>query len=102
MKISRSHLKQLVHESIHEAQSVLLEMPSPNLGAYDQNNDEKKISLCGQQLFHMGQQSNQLHDMLKDDAELSPEIEEKIKNISNALEDLFKAVIYDKQNPEGR
>jgi len=101
MKITKTQLMQLIQETILEKESMLLEMPGPNLGTY-RDDEEPNVSMCGQQLFHMGQQSNQLHDMLKDDRELSPGIEEKIKKISDALEDLFKAVIYDKQNPQGR
>tara|TARA_Y100000034_G_scaffold135376_1_gene207071 strand:+ start:1466 stop:1813 length:348 start_codon:yes stop_codon:yes gene_type:complete len=115
MKITRDELKTIITEEVRKSQSVLLEMPSSE-GAYnyrDEDKDEDKdsdkehsdqehVDLARQTLFHMAQQAQQLHDMLKNGEELAPHVESALKIAAGSLEEIFKAVIYDKQNPLGR
>ena len=113
MKITRDELKTIITEEVRKSQSVLLEMPSME-GAYnyrdedkdvdseDEPSDQEQVDLARQSLFHMAQQAQQLHDMLKDGEELAPHVESALKIAAGHLEEIFKAVIYDKQNPLGR
>jgi len=107
MKITRNKLKEFITEEIKKSHSMLLEMPSVE-GAYsyeessrDDGSDQEHdpIDLAKQSLFHMAQQAQQLHDMLKDGEELAPHIVGTIKSAAGSLEEVFKAIIYDKQNP---
>lgn len=113
MKITRNELKTIITEEVRKSQSVLLEMPSME-GAYnyrdedkdedseDEHSDQEHVDLARQSLFHMAQQAQQLHDMLKNGEELAPHVESALKIAAGSLEEIFKAVIYDKQNPLGR
>jgi len=108
MKITRVQLRQLINESINENNSVLLEMPEPPIvgqeqnGDYDKDPDGYEGDLAKRSLFHMSQQSQQLHDMLMGDENLEPWVQDKITKAADYLEKAFKAILYDKQNPEGR
>jgi len=53
-------------------------------------------------LFHLGAQANQLHAMLADDENLEPWVQEKIAVAADNLENVFKHITYDRQNPLGR
>ena len=124
MKITRNELKTIITEEVSRSQSVLLEMPTTE-GAYDYREEDKEhgnpavpedsnkepgvegtgnehVDLARQSLFHMAQQAQQLHDMLKDGEELAPHVESSLKIAAGSLEEIFKSVIYDKQNPSGR
>jgi hypothetical protein len=106
MKITRNKLKEFITEEIKKSHSMLLEAPSTE-GAYsyeEASRDEKEhahepVDLARQSLFHMAQQAQQLHDMLKDGEELAPHVAGAIKSAAGSLEEVFKAIIYDKQNP---
>jgi hypothetical protein len=108
MKITRVQLRQLINESINENNSVLLEMPEPPIvgqeqnGDYDKDPDGYEGDLAKRSLFHMSQQAQQLHDMLMGDENLEPWVQDKITKAADYLEKAFKAIVYDKQNPEGR
>ena len=108
MKITRSQLKKLVEQTIRESESVLYEMPQPPIigqeqqqGDYTKDPDGYEGEMARRSLFHMSQQAQQLHDMLKGDENLEPWVQEKLSKAAGYLEDAFKAIIYDKQNPEG-
>jgi hypothetical protein len=108
MKITRSELKKLILESIQTNNSILMEMPEPPIVGQEQTGDYTKEpdgyegDLAKRSLFHMSQQAQQLHDMLQGDENLEPWVQEKITTASDCLEKAFKAILYDKQNPEGR
>ena len=50
----------------------------------------------------MARQADQLHDMIMENDELEPWVSEKISLAADYLEKAFKAITYEKQNPEGR
>ena len=108
MKITRNQLKNLIAESIREHQSILLEFPggaAPRMGpnAVDTDKDPaEEGSVARKSLFHLGAQANQLHAMLADDENLAPWVQEKIAVAAENLENVFKHITYDKQNPLGR
>ena len=105
MKITREALKQLILESIRERDSLLLEMPeregTNNGGNYIEDSDEDGGEVVRRSLFHMSQQAQQLHDMLKGVDKLEPWVQASITKAADNLEEAFKAITYDKQNPEG-
>ena len=92
MKITRQQLKDLIFEEINANPSILLETPS-------EGPEGDRIRRA---LFHLSQQTQQLHDMLLDDENVEPWIEEKIIKAADYIEKAFKAIIYEKQHPEGR
>ena len=118
MKITRTQLKDMISETLNTENSVLLEAPDVPAQAYKRQN----VPIVGQEqegsytkapteygdedakrsLFHMGAQSQQLHDMIQPDDGLAPEIRDNIKQSADLLEKAFKALTYEKQNPEGR
>ncbi len=109
MKITRSELKNLIRETISENQSVLLERPQPPIVGQDQANDDYtkdpdgyEGEMAKRSLFHMTQQAQQLHDMLKGDENLEPWVQDKISKAADYLEKAFKAVTYDKGPGQGR
>ena len=108
MKITRNGLKALIHEVLSESPSVLLESPEEPIVGQDQTGDYTKDpdgyegEMAKRALFHMSAQAQQLHDMIKNDENLEPWVQAKVTKAADYLEKAFKAVIYDKQNPEGR
>lgn len=108
MKITRSELKKLVQETINQDKSILLEGPDYPVvgqeqnGDYDKDPDGYEGELAKRSLFHMSQQSQQLHDMLMGDENLEPWVQDKITKAADYLEKAFKAILYDKQNPGGQ
>lgn len=107
MKITREQLKDLIIEEVRDSLSILLEMPRPPIGSDipdtdDRKDSENKTDLSKQALFHMAQQAQQLHDILKDGEDLEPHIVSSILSAAGDIEEAFKAIIYDKQNPLGR
>jgi len=108
MKITRTELKNMISETLNSARSVLLEMPeAPIVGQEQEGSYTKAPTEYGDEdakrsLFHMGAQSQQLHDMIQPDDGLAPEILDNIKQSADLLEKAFKALTYDKQNPKGR
>jgi hypothetical protein len=107
MKITRSELKKLILDTVHKNESILLEMPGEG-GLYNYRDDDtsdynnEAVDLTGQKLFHMARQADQLHDMLKGDDKVVDDVKSQIIELSDKLKEIFDAVIYDKQNPEGR
>ena len=119
MKISRKALKELITEELNNKNSVLLEQPMIRIprsaeaqtnpivgqeqeGDYTKSPDEYGDEVARRSLFHMGAQAQQLHDMIREDVGLQPWVLDEIKKASVALEKVFKALTYDKQNPVGR
>jgi hypothetical protein len=108
MKITRNELKNMIAETLNSTRSVLLEMPEvPIVGQEQEGSYTKAPTEYGDEdakrsLFHMGAQSQQLHDMIQPDDGLTPEILGNIKQSADLLEKVFKALTYDKQNPKGR
>lgn len=108
MKITRTELKNMIAETLNSERSVLLEMPEvPIVGQEQEGSYTKAPTEYGDEdakrsLFHMGAQSQQLHDMIQPDDGLAPEIRDNIKQSADLLEKAFKALTYEKQNPEGR
>jgi len=112
MKLSRKQLKDLIKEVVNEDNSMLLEMPheerqNPIVGQeqggnYTKDPEEYEGELAKRSLYHMARQADQLHDMIGNDDNLKAKVQEKISLASAALEEAFKAITYDKQNPEGR
>ena len=112
MKITRSALIELISKQIAETNSVLLEGPwegsSPSVQADPGESTElnginpnpaEKARLA---LFHMSEQATSLHDMLRGDDSLDKWIQDGVKSATQSLEKVFKAVMYSKQNPEGK
>jgi len=123
MKISKSQLKSLIMETMLENESVLLEAPygsSPlkDAATYDggeaqgtegsvygdehSDPEEDKGEMMKRSLYHMSQQSQQLHDMLQGDEDLEPWVQDKILKSAKTLEAAFKAITYDKGPGQGR
>jgi len=107
MKISKNELKKMIAEELNGS-SVLLEMPTGPIvgqeqtGAYTKDPDGYEGEMARRSLYHMAAQAQQLHDMLTDDENLKPWVAAKITKAADYLEKAFKAITYDKQNPEGR
>jgi hypothetical protein len=107
MKISKNELKKMIAEELNGS-SVLLEMPTGPIvgqeqtGPYTKDPDGYEGEMARRSLYHMAAQAQQLHDMLTDDENLKPWVQAKITKAADYLEKAFKAISYDKQNPEGR
>ena len=112
MKISKEELKRLIAEEVRTSNSVLLEMPimsttGKRMGAHDnyphgKDPDGYEGQMAKKSLYHMARQADQLHDMLMDDENLEPWIQDKITKAADYLEKAFKSLTYHKDNPEGR
>jgi hypothetical protein len=103
MEITREQLKSLILEVKKETRSVLLEAP---IGPGPQDMADAKVDeLKGdikRSLYHMGQQAQQLHDILGDTEQLEPQLAAMVKKAEALLEKVFKNTMYEKQNPKGR
>tara|TARA_R110000824_G_scaffold11268_8_gene49232 strand:+ start:817 stop:1155 length:339 start_codon:yes stop_codon:yes gene_type:complete len=112
MKITRSALIELISKQIAESDSVLLEGPWEGSSPAVQSDPGESASMEGLQpnsaeearlaLFHLSEQATSLHDMLRGDDSLDKWIQDGIKRSTESLEKVFKAVMYSKQNPEGK
>tara|TARA_R110000751_G_scaffold103174_1_gene198385 strand:- start:48 stop:374 length:327 start_codon:yes stop_codon:yes gene_type:complete len=108
MKITRNQLKNLIVETMNDELSVLLEAPEGTIvgqeqeGSYTKDPAEYGDEAAKRTLFHMTAQAQQLHDMIQPDDGVAPEILDGINQAGSLLEKAFKALMYDKQNPEGR
>ena len=106
MKITRQELKKIIVEQIRADRSVLLEMPregtGPQIQQYEKDPDGYEGEVARRALYHMSQQAQQLHDMLKADDQLEPRVHSEITKAAVYLEKAFKAITYEKQHPEGR
>ena len=119
MRITRAELLKLIsEEQTKTSESVRLEAPNVPDAAYkrqavpivgqEQEGDYTKDpagyegEMAKRNLFHMAQQAQQMHDMIKNDQDLAPWVQDKITKAADYIEAAFKSIIYDKQNPEGR
>ena len=108
MKITRNELKKLIQEAVNNQNSVLLESPDMPIvgqeqtGDYTKDPDGYEGEMAKRSLYHMAAQAQQLHDMIMEDENLKPWVQDKISKAADYLEKAFKAITYDKQNPEGR
>jgi|TARA_R110000765_G_scaffold408926_2_gene506923 hypothetical protein len=112
MKLTKKSLKTLISEEIRRFSTILLEMPEGEQREQEeveQPSPSQQIAPEGDEgemakrsLYHMSQQSQQLHDMLTDEENLEPWVLDKISKAAGALEEAFKAVTYDKGPGQGR
>lgn len=108
MKLSRTALKALIAEEINKNSSILLEMPVPPIigqeqtGDYTKDPDGYEGEMAKRSLYLMAAQAQQLHDMIMEDENLEPWVQEKISKAADYLEKAFKAVSYDKGPGQGR
>ena len=108
MKLSRTSLKSYILEEINKSNSILLEMPeSPIVGQeqtgdYTKDPDGYEGEMAKRSLYHMAAQAQQLHDMIMEDENLEPWVQEKISLAADYLEKAFKAISYDKGPGQGR
>ena len=108
MKITRKQLKALILEVSSRRPSILLEYPE-SYGYEDKSAEGELGTAMGEticekakkSLYHMGAQSQQLHDMLSDDQAMPPEIEKAIIQAGKLVEKAFKSVMYDKNSASG-
>ena len=107
MKISKNELKKMISEELNGS-SILLEMPTgpivgqEQMGPYTKDPDGYEGDMAKRSLYHMAAQAQQRHDVIQDDENLKPWVQAKITKAAAYLEAAFKAITYDKQNPEGR
>jgi len=114
-KMTRQNLRDLIMEELTYPGSLLLE--SPPVGGSSPVNQPVMNSMgpgpsednpvgpgadTRQQLYHISQQSQQLHDMMADTEELSGAIAKKIATAAQALESAFKTITYDKGPGQGQ
>jgi len=118
MKLSKASLKSYILEEINKNNSVLLEMPGPSMpeptitgapivgqeqtGDYTKDPEDYDGEMAKRSLYHMAAQAQQLHDMVREDDDLEPWVQEKISLAADYLEKAFKAVTYDKGPGQGR
>tara|TARA_R110000824_G_scaffold52422_7_gene145456 strand:- start:1291 stop:1620 length:330 start_codon:yes stop_codon:yes gene_type:complete len=108
MKITRKQLKALILEVSSRNPSILLEYPE-SYGYEDKSAEGELGTAMGEtatekakkSLYHMGAQSQQLHDMLSDDQAMPPEIEKAIIQAGELVEKAFKSVMYNKNSASG-
>lgn len=112
MKLTRAALAKIIAAETQKAASILLEMPiasSTGTKMHQQDNypngkdpDGYEGDMAKRSLYHMTAQAQQLHDIIADDENLEPWVQDKISKAADYLESAFKAIIYDKENPKGR
>jgi len=108
MKLSRTSLKSYILEEINKNNSVLLETPQlpivgqEQTGDYTKDPDGYEGEMAKRSLYHMAAQAQQLHDMIMEDENLEPWVQEKITKAADCLEKAFKAISYDKGPGQGR
>ena len=106
MKISKEELKRLIAEELNGS-SVLLEMPQmnqldPASNNYEKDPDGYEGNMAKRSLYHMAAQAQQLHDMLQDDENLQPWVQDKITKAADYLEKAFKTISYEKGPGQGK
>jgi hypothetical protein len=106
MKISKKELKRLIAEELNGS-SVLLEMPQmnqldPASNNYEKDPDGYEGNMAKRSLYHMAAQAQQLHDMLQDDENLQPWVQDKITKAADYLEKAFKTISYEKGPGQGK
>ncbi len=108
MKITRNELKKLIQETLANENSVLLESPDMPIvgqeqtGDYTKDPDGYEGEMAKRSLYHMAAQAQQLHDMIMEDENLEPWVQDKISKAADYLEKAFKAISYDKGPGQGR
>jgi hypothetical protein len=107
MKISKKELKRLIAEELTNTSSVLLEMPQmnqldPASNNYEKDPDGYEGNMAKRSLYHMAAQAQQLHDMLQDDENLQPWVQDKITKAADYLEKAFKSISYEKGPGQGK
>ena len=108
MKLSRTSLKALIAEDLNKNSSLLLEMPGHPIvgqeqtGDYTKDPDGYEGEMAKRSLYHMAAQAQQLHDMIMEDENLEPWVQDKITKAADYLEKAFKAITYDKGPGQGR
>ena len=107
MKITRNGLISLIQEELSISNSILLEMPGGPIvgqeqtGDYTKDPDGYEGEMAKRSLYHMAAQAQQLHDMIVEDENLEPWVQEKITKAADYLEKAFKAISYDKGPGQG-
>ena len=100
MKLTKNNLDQLIQKMLLEYNSALIETPTTEMvrpleqGSLSKNDREGGI--MKQQLFHMAQQANQLHDMLHDADNVEEWVQEKVSGAAKDLRSVFDHLIYNK------
>ncbi len=108
MKLTRTALKALIAEELNKNSSLLLEMPGHPIvgqeqtGDYTKDPDGYEGEMAKRSLYHMAAQAQQLHDMIMEDENLEPWVQDKISKAADYLEKAFKAISYDKGHGQGR
>ncbi len=110
MKLTRKSLRTLISKELLNQNSILLEMPERDDQRGEHGEEESSSEdpeghgeeMVKRSLYHMSQQSQQLHDMMRDDERLEPWVQDKISKAADYLEQAFKAVTYDKGPGQGR
>mgnify|MGYP003627659682 CR=1 FL=1 len=112
MKLTKKSLKALISEELRGLNTVLLEMPERDREEHEDGQGSSPSrqmapegdegEMAKRSLYHMSQQSQQLHDMLTDEESLEPWVLDKISKAAGFLEEAFKAVTYDKGPGQGR
>ena len=92
MKISRNQLETLIEDLLKEESTTLLE--TPEMGQKIPSGSDREGGMAKQKLFHMGQQAQQLHDLLADDQELEGWIQDKVSSAAKDLRAIFDHVVY--------
>jgi len=96
MKITKQQLKKLISEELAKSSSILLEMPGQMPGSEPEVPLEPIGEDLKSHLYHMSQQSQQLHDVLMGDENLDPWIKKSVKKAAQSLEKVFKSIMYEK------
>jgi len=112
MKITKQELANLISEEVAKEASVLLEMPissttGSKMGALDNGSrgkdpDGYEGNMAKKSLYHLARQSDQLHDMLADDENLEPWVQDKITKAADYIKSAFESLTYEKDHPKGR
>ena len=95
MKLNKEQLVRFIAEEISSQRSALLESPEYSIigqeqeGDYTKDPDDYKGEVARRSLFHMSQQAQQLHDMLKADDQLEERLHTEIAKAAEYLEKAF-------------
>ena len=102
MKLTPQSLKHLIHETLREQSSVLLEAPTPIIPMEGGDGERKdpngnEGSMAKRELFHMSQKAQQLHDMLADEEDLPEWVQSKITKAASMMSSVFDHMMYEKR-----
>jgi hypothetical protein len=113
-KLTRNGLQELISEEIQQSESVLLEMPLLSTTGITMNGMDKPTMKDKEMkpqkdrddtkrvLYHMSQQSQQLHDMMTGEDNLEDWAHEALAKASAQLEKVFKTITYEMGPGQGR